>query len=180
MNKFLLAAGLISIFSACSGDGMKDSGETGSADTDTDTDTDTDVDFAMTGDATGEGFSGDCANGLCIYTITTTTQAGDLELDMTETGDSFLYNENHTAFVLDTTNADGSETYRLELEWVTSLNEVVVNSTTLFNPDVGDGGVLDRTTWYFGAKSADGSDFDCRVTGDNTGYYADWCTNTAR
>jgi hypothetical protein len=177
MNKFLLAAGLISIFSACSGD-KPDSGDTSSADTDTDTDTD--IVFAMTGDQSGQGFSGNCAGSTCIYTITTTRAAGDLELDMTETGDSFLYNENHTAFVLDTTNADGSETYRLELAYVTSLDDVVVNSTTLFNSTVGDGGVLDRTTWYFGAKSADGSEFDCRVTGENTDYYADWCTNAVR
>ena len=167
---------LVSLFACTSTE--KDTGDTGVVDTDT-TDTDAEIAFAMTGDTTGEGFSGDCASGLCIYRITTTTAAGGLELDMTETADlEFLYNENHTAFDLETTNADGSETYRLDLDWVTTLDAVVLNETTLFNPDTG--ATAARTPWYFGATSADGSTEDCRVTGQNTAYYSEWCTNVAR
>jgi hypothetical protein len=169
---------LVALFACTSTE--KDTGDTGVVDTDTtDTDTDAEIAFAMTGDTTGEGFSGDCADGLCIYRITTTTAAGGLDLDMTETADlEFLYNEGHTAFDLETTNADGSETYRLDLDWVTTLDAVVLNETTLFNPNTG--ATADRTTWFFGAVSADMAEGDCRVTGHDTAYYSDWCTNVAR
>ncbi len=176
MTKYLFATGLLALFAGCTSTD-KDTGETGGdTDADTDTDTDTDVDFAMTGHD-GNGFEGSCADNLCIYRITTTTDAGVLELDMTETGDSFLYHEAHDGFTLESTNDDGSLTYRIDLDWVTDIDDVVVNQTTLFNPSVGDGGVLNRTTWYFGAESADGSAFDCRVTGHDPDYYSDWCTN---
>lgn len=57
------------------------------------------------------------------------------------------------------------------------LDDVVVNETTLFNPETGDGGVLERSTWYFGAESADGTATDCIVAGDAPAHYADRCTN---
>jgi len=175
MTKYLFALAAFSLISGCAGT-SKDTGDSGSI---VDTDDTNTVDFAMTGHD-GNGFAGDCANGLCIYRISTTTPGGNFELDMTETGDSFLYTENHTAFALETTNADGSETYRLDLDWVTDLDDVVANQTTLFNPNVSDGAIFDRTTWYFGAESADGSDFDCRVTGQDPDYYSDWCTTVVR
>jgi hypothetical protein len=143
----------------------------------TDTTWDTGVVFQMTGDVTGEGLSGDCADGICIYRITTSREAGDLELDMTETADpTGLYNENHTGFAFERENGDGSFTYRLDLTWVTDMADVVVNETTLFNPDVRPD-IFNRTTWYFGATSRDGTVSDCRVTGQDPGYYAAWCTN---
>lgn len=180
MIKYLSLATAFALLAGCSSGTPKDTGDTaGDTDETGDTDTDVPVAFEMTGHD-GLGFAGDCADGLCIYRVTTTTEAGVVELDMTETGDSFMYTENHNGFALESENADGSFTYRLDLDWVTSLDDVVVNATTLFNPNVSDGDIFDRTTWYFGAQSADGTETDCRVTGHDPTYYSEWCTNVVR
>lgn len=121
------------------------------------------------------GASGDCANNSCVYTMTTTTEASLLTLDMTETGDDSggtQWTEQHTGFALDSENADGSFTYKLVLAAVASFEDVVANSTTLFYAD----SVLAGTTWYFGATSLDGLTTDCVVTGEDVGYYSSWCT----
>ena len=160
----LLAAFPLVMFTACTG--TKDTGDTGAdADTDTDTDTDTDVDFAMI------DFSGSCADNACVYTITTTTEATLLELDMTETDDSYLYHEYHDEFGAGMMNADNSYTYQLDLAAVTDINDVGAG-TTLFYADT----VLDGTTWLFGAQDAAGT-YECVVTGDDPAYYSTVCTN---
>lgn len=180
MTKYSLLIGLVALIGCTSDAG--DTGDTGVADTDvgdTDTDTDGPAEFAMTGEENGEGFSGSCASGFCVYQITTTSPAL-VDLEMTETGDpaKFFYNEFHDGNWELTTNANGTETYRLELTWVTDLEDVVANETTLFNPNVGDGNVLDRTTWVFMAtNAADSSDTDCRVTGENPDYFSKVCSN---
>jgi len=178
MTKILSLASVLALFAGCTGVSDKDTGDTaGDTDTTGDTDTNGTPAFAFAGDP---GFAGDCANGLCIYRITTTAEGASFELDMTETADTtYLYNENHTAFELETENSDGTLTYRLDLDWVTDLADVVVNETTLFNPDVRADLLSARTTWYFGGTGTDGN-MDCRVTGHDPAYYADWCTTVVR
>lgn len=155
----------------------KDTGDSATTMTDTDTNTTNPMEFMLledaSGMATGTGVTGDCVNNTCTYTMTTSTEASLLELDMTETDDSFLYTENHTGFALDSENADGSFTYKLVLTAVASPDDVVVNSTTLFYADT----VLDGTTWYFGATSLDGLSTDCVVNGNSATYYSEWCAD---
>lgn len=162
----LLVAFPLAMFTACTGG--KDTGDS-SADTDTDTDadtdTDTDVDFAMV------NFSGSCSSSSCDYTITTTREAAIVELDMTETDDSYLYHEYHDEFVLESINTDNSETYALNLACVTDIADVGPG-TTLTCPST----VQDGLTWVFGAEDAAGT-YDCIVTGDDPAYYSKWCTN---
>lgn len=171
--KYLFIPALLSLM-ACTD--SKDSGDT-STDTD-DTDTGS-VDFGFLRDGSGNviptGAAMDCGGSGSTATLTYTVTASPslLEVDMTETDDSYLYTEYHDGFSLVTVNADNSETWQLTLEKVTAVQEVVANQSTLFCIDT----VVDGTTWYFGAVSADGMTTDCVVTGDNTGYYSKWCTN---
>lgn len=174
--RFVLSTALLVGLTGCPGTG-KDTGDTSGTPTDsTDTNT-TPIEFMLledaTGMVTGTGVTGSCASNQCVYTMTTTTEASLLELDMTETDDEFLYTENHTGFALDSNNADGSFTYKLVLDAVGTPEEVVVNSTTLFYAD----SVLDGTTWYFGATSLDGMSTDCVVNGNSSTYYSEWCAN---
>lgn len=126
---------------------------------------------------TGEGMLADCADGACVYGMALTRAAGAFELDITETGDALLYHERHTAFELDEVAADGTHTYRLTLTCVTDAANVVANETTLFNPLAADGQIIERSTWLFAATSEDTLEQDCRVTGQDTSYYAESCTN---
>lgn len=156
----------------------KDTGDTSGGD-----DTNTNMTpFMLLEDAegmvTGTGVTGVCASDVCTYTMTTSTEASasDFSLDMTETGDDSggqQWNENHTAFALDSENADGSFTYKLVLDAVTSFEDVVSNSTTLFYEDA----VLLGTTWFFSATSLDSSTTDCVVNGEDASYYASQCSN---
>lgn len=130
------------------------------ADSDTDADTDADADFAII------NYSGSCSPEYCDYTITTSSRAALLELDMTETDDSYLYHEYHDEFRLDSVNSDGSETYLLHLDGVTEFRDVGTG-TTMFIAET----VLDGTTWLFGAENARGT-YDCIVTGDDPSYYS--------
>lgn len=149
----------------------KDTGSTDtSADADTDTDTDTDADaFAIV----SGGALGECSNNQCTYTVTTTGAAVLVDLDMTETDDSYEYHEYHDEFDAGSTNADGTVTYTLSLTAVSSPSDVG-NGTTLFYAD----SVLDGTTWLWTATDADGTT-DCRITGDNVTFNATYsaCTN---
>lgn len=171
--RFILTASVLGLI-GCTATG-KDTGDTSVT---TDTTTTPTVEFALLADGagmvTGTGATGNCVNNACTYTITTSTEASLLELDMTETADpENLYTENHTGFGLQGENADGSFTYKLVLDAVTTTGEVVVNSTTLFYAD----SVLQGTTWYFGATSLDGMHSDCVVNGESSTYYSEWCSN---
>ncbi len=168
--RLVLSASILGLV-GCTATG-KDTGDTSVT---TDTDTTPAVEYMLLTDAsgmtTGTGATGDCVNNACTYTMTTSTESSLLEIDMTETADSFLYTENHTGFALDSENADGSFTYKLVLTAVTDIDDVVVNSTTLFYAD----SVLVGTTWYFGATSLDGMYTDCVVNGESATYYSEWC-----
>ena len=172
--RFILTASVLGLI-GCTATG-KDTGDTSVT---TDTNTTPAVEFALLADGagmvTGTGVTGDCVNNACTYTMTTSTDASLLEVDMTETEDpaGFFYTENHTGFALDSENADGSYTYKLVLAAVTNPDDVVVNSTTLFYED----SVLLNTTWYFGATSLDGMHTDCVVNGASSTYYSEWCSN---
>ncbi len=157
---------LTTLVCACTGPKADDTGELG-GDTDG-------SDFAFD-NFQDSAIYGSCADSVCIYRVTLTQAPSMVEVDMTETGDAALYNENHNGFQFEKEEENGSLTYRLDLDWVTDIDDVVVNETTLFNPDVADGAVLDRTTWYFGASGPDMLDFDCIVLGDDPSYYRDWC-----
>lgn len=130
------------------------------SDADSDTDADTDADFAII------DFGGNCVPEFCDYTITTSSRAAVLELDMTETDDSYLYHEYHDEFRLESVNSDGSETYLLHLDGVTSIRDVGAG-TTMFIAET----VLDGTTWLFGAENSRGT-YDCIVSGDDPSYYS--------
>ncbi len=166
MRTLLVSLALIPLI-ACSG-GKNDSGsDSGSGDSTTN------GGFAIATKSDGTyDVSGSCASNACVYTITTTGSASLEELDMTETGDSYMYHEYHDEFVLNGTNADGTETYELDLAAVTDPADVTTG-TTLFYAD----SVLAGTTWWFGATSADGNSYDCVVTGDSSTYYSDQCPN---
>ncbi|MDP2315383.1 MAG: hypothetical protein Q8P41_20970 [Pseudomonadota bacterium] len=170
MTKYSLLIGLVALF-GCTSTG-KDTGET-AAPADTDTDTDVDVDWELV------TFSGSCADGVCIYSMTTSRAAGLLELWIAETADpsDARWTETHDAFELKTSNADGSEVYELRLDWVTDYTLQVANESTLLNEDVLGATWADRLTWSFEAESADGTEYDCAVTGENPGYYSERCTN---
>jgi hypothetical protein len=178
--RFILSAAVLMSLSACS-DGGKDTGDSGPGDTN-ETDTNNPMEFMLLEDGSGAvfgtGATGTCDMTGCVYTMTTTTEASMLELDMTETDDPGLYTENHTGFALDSENADGSYTYKLVLAGEPTPN-YTANETTLFwpgnplNPDI----INESTTWYFGATSLDGNTLDCVVTGDNPDYYSEWCSN---
>lgn len=170
--KFLFVPALLALAACTTG---KDTGETGGGgDTDT---TGTSVDFGFVRDGSGsvipDGASMTCDDMGCTVVFTVTASPSLLEVDMTETDDSYLYHEYHDGFSLVQVNADNSETWSLELAAVDLVDDVVQNSTTLFWKD----SVIDGTTWYFGAVSADGSVTDCVVTGHNPSYYSEWCTN---
>ncbi len=156
-------------FAACTSG--KDTGSTDtSADADTDTDTDTDADaFAIV----EGGVLGECSNNMCNYSVTTTGPAVLVDLDMTETDDSYHYHEYHNEFDAGSTNADGTVTYTLSLTAVADPADVT-DGTTLFYADT----VLDGTTWLWTATDAAGA-MDCRITGDNVTYNATYsaCTN---
>lgn len=111
-------------------------------------------------------FSGTCDSTSCDYTITSSHEAILLELDMTETGDAYLYHEYHDEFVLDSVNSDGSETYLLHLDAVTDLNDVTSGTTLFFGAST-----LAQITWVFAASDARGT-FDCVVLGENVAYYS--------
>lgn len=158
----------------------------GDADTDSDADTDADTDadgpFELGGNDGGmttNGVSGSCDGGSCVYRITTTAPAGELGLWIAETNapEGAEWTEQHSGFVLETMNDDGSETYRLDLEWIYDYTDFVENDTTLLNPEVIS---MAGITWLFFAVSEDGSDDDCLVTGDNPSYYASECTEVMR
>lgn len=160
MNKFLVLGALTALVGCSAGgdSGGKDSGTTGNTGPGA---------FEMT------DFSGTCASNTCTYTITTMNESGFQSVDMTETDDSYLYNEYHDGFGLDSDNGDGTYTYSLSLGAVSTPTDVVSNQTTLFYEDT----VLDGTTWWFYAESKDGSESDCVVTGDDPTYYSAECTN---
>jgi hypothetical protein len=158
----------------------------GDADTDVDADTDADTDadgpFELGGDDGGlttDGVSGDCAGDTCIYRITTTAPAGELGVKIVETGPdtSSPWSEEHDGFSRESVNDDGSETYRLDLEWVVDYTDQVDGQSTLLNPDVVN---MSGLTWLFFAVSEDDSDADCLVIGDDPSYYASDCTEVGR
>lgn len=171
--KNLYILGLLALAACTSG---KDTGETG-GDTDTDTDTNP-TEFAFVTDGagkvipTGAGMACDDGAGTCTFTFTVTSTPSLLEVDMTETADSYLWTEYHDGFALASTNADGSETWTLTVDQVDSADDQVQNESTLFGKESVQAG----TTWYFGAVSEDGATTDCVVTGDNPSYYSEWCT----
>ena len=164
----------------------------GDADTDVDADTDTDADtdpggpFALGGTDDGgntvNGISGSCAEGTCVYRITTTRAAGTAEVWITETADTsdFPWSEEHDGFSEESRNDDGSVTYRLDLEWVVDYMEQVDGESTLLNEDTMGSRWADRLTWLFFAESPDGSKSDCLVVGQDPGYYASECTEVMR
>ena len=158
-------------FAACTSGTDTGSTDT-SADADTDTDTDTDADADAFAIVEG-GVLGDCSNNMCTYSVTTTGPAVLVDLDMTETDDSYHYHEYHNEFDAGSTNADGTVTYTLSLTAVADPADVT-DGTTLFYAET----VLDGTTWLWTATDADGA-MDCRITGDNVTYNATYsaCTN---
>lgn len=167
MIKHFALISALALFAGCTG-GKGDTGETGDTN-----DTDT-----GTGPAAWDlvDFSGDCAGGLCIYTMTTSRSAGLLELWITETADDVSptpWSETHDGFALVETLGDGSEKYELRLDWVTTTGAQVANETTLLNPDVVD---MTGLTWSFEASSPEG-DYDCVVTGHDPAYFESRCTN---
>ena len=183
MIKHISLLGVLALFTACTGTDKETGDTSADADTDTDTDTDTDIAFAL-GDNSGDtlGISGDCNDDqqLCIYRMTTTTPAGTLVLKVAETTapDDTMWTEMHDAFVLETQNTDGSETYRLDLTYALVYSDQAPNESTLLNRTVL--GTLSGLTWAYLAASADSMESDCVVTGEDPSYYACDCTEVAR
>lgn len=178
--RFIFITAALFGLAGCPGDKDDTGTTTGTDDTGTTT---TGEAFALLRDAEGKvggtGATGDCTETGCTYTMTTTTEAGTLVLDMTETADTVSttpWTEQHTGFALDSENADGSFTYKLVLAAAASFDVQVANESTLFyrNPDNED--LLEGVTWLFSASSADGSENDCMTTGHDTSYYASDCT----
>ena len=145
-------------------DADADADSHGDSDADSDTDADSDADFSII------DFAGNCADDACDYTITTSSEANLLELDLTETGDSYMYHEYHDEFRLDSENADGSSTYLLHLERVRDPGDVGSGTTLIY------GTALSDTTFLFQATNARGYS-DCIVTGDDPSYYSSVCRN---
>ena len=189
MIKHISLLGVLALFTACTSSG-KETGSVDTADSDTDTDTDTDTDIAFElggtddgGNTDAAGVGGSCAKGTCIYRVTTTRGSGEVGVGIAETGDTEsdpIWSENHTGFTLEVVNIDGSETYRLDLDWVMDANDQIDGSTTLLNEEVLGSTWEGRLTWMFWAMSADGTERDCLVTGHDTSYYASDCTQTGR
>lgn len=138
----------------------------GDADTDADTDSDADCNksFAVV------DYQGDDQGDATEYIITTTCPSALVELDMTQTGDPYEYHEYHDEFEYQSTNADESLNYLLHLDCVNDMADQEAG-TTLFC-----GSVMRTTTWLFAAEDSAGHT-DCRVTGDDPGYYSELCTN---
>lgn len=167
-------------------DADADSDSDADTDSDTDSDTDADVAFALGGvddeGRTFDGVGGDCSAGVCIYRVTTTQAAGTIGLSIAETADEWSdpWSEWHDGFTLETVNDDGSETYFLDLDWVTNYVDQVNGYNTLLNEEVLGSGWATRLTWLFFAVSVDGREADCLVIGEDPSYYADDCTQVGR
>jgi hypothetical protein len=138
-----------------------------------------------------QAFDGDCAGSTCTWWVEATGELGNVELDLTETGDPTstcgpsstkslnecgVWNEFHDSFTL-SDFTDSTETKSIELQLVDDYTQQVNNESTLF--DVSDGTISSQLTILFTVYDSNGAYSDCAVSGDDVSYYASECTNNA-
>ncbi|MFZ5477787.1 MAG: hypothetical protein ACOZNI_13510 [Myxococcota bacterium] len=138
---------------------------------------------------------GECALGECVWTVEADADIGTVELSLVETGDTDRYetgctgevenaglacgvwSEYHNNFQLvdDNNDGNGGDTKTLDLDIVSSFEDVVMNQTTIF--DLDSGNISAQTTVLWSITDSSGVYSDCAVYGDYPDYFAGICEN---